>query len=348
MATILQPKQGFGEMFGAGLGQGIQSGVGSLIEQKLQAMQQERQYAQREKGIEALVKGGFLGENLSPEAMQGLKYAPDSVLNSIIKNKMTAPQAQAYQQAATRLAQDVPYEKVLQEFPGLKGQEITQLGQTYAALQQAKRGEEKIGRQESSKYRETLSLRERDADIMGAELGKLENLIKEQDVASGIWGTLPTPLQNEATQEAQTIINKMVIPLEAKARANSDKRLDAVVKSLVSLSQTKGAQLKTIDYWKDLVKLDKIEAEVADEIIEERKGIVPGNLEKLAYKRSAPEREKILSKIEKGIGSTSTAVAGKKVSSVKPQDRPIGAPMINPKTGERYIWNGTEAVLQKG
>ncbi len=229
MAQIIQPKQTWQESLGSGLGKGIQAGVTNLLEQKLQAMAQERQFAQRGKAIDALQKSGYLGKDVSPDVLEGLKYAPESTINTILKQNMTAPQTAAFQQAATRVAAGEPLEKVLQEIPLTRGQDIVSLTQAAANRQTS---EQKI------KENETATQLKQDAaieahnkpfetqlekdfgqiDLLDAKVREWEQLMDSGKVASGFKGRYLTRwLQNKETQRFDQIGDEVAAELAGGA-----------------------------------------------------------------------------------------------------------------------------------
>lgn len=160
MAQILNPQPTWQSALGSGLGQGIQAGVTGLLEQKLAQMAQERQFAQRQQGIDALIKGGYLGdkEKLTPDVLSGLKYVPESTLNTLLKGNITAPQKAAETQAAILQAQGVPVAEIVTRVPGLSGNFIKELNKaTQGVEQEATRQEEfatKLINPEVTKLRE--------------------------------------------------------------------------------------------------------------------------------------------------------------------------------------------------
>ena len=108
----------------------------------------------------------------------------------------------------------------------------------------------------------------------------------------------PGVYQNDATQQADAIIKDILIPLEG--RANTDARLAAIMDSFVKLGDTKKAKLEKIRMAKEFAKISKLEKDAEEKIIDE-KGYSPFNLADLAWKASAPQREKLYTSLEKPL-----------------------------------------------
>lgn len=300
MAQIVQPQPTWQEALGSGLGSGIQSGVTALLEQKLQSMAQEQQANQRMKALEGLQKSGVLGESFTPEALSALKYAPESLLNTLLKERMKGPANQAYAQAAAEVAGGSPVTEVLKKYPGLQGPQINALTASETAKAKTEQKLREHGEVASREHRNKLSEEVKADEVKLAKLERLENLIEKENVAQGIYGNLPGVFQNDATQQAQGLIADILVPLEG--RANTDAKLRAILDSFAKLGDTKEAQLEKIRLAKELSKISRLQKEAENKIIEE-KGYSPFNIADLGWEKSRSAREKIFSNISKTSAS---------------------------------------------
>lgn len=320
MAQIVQPQPTWQEALGSGLGSGIQSGVTALLEQKLQSMAQEQQANQRMKALEGLQKSGVLGESFTPEALSALKYAPESLLNTLLKERMKAPANQAYAQAAAEIASDVPQAEVLRKYPGLTGPQINAL--TTAAADKAKtlRKEKEFGINLNKDWRNELQKNLQQNAISRAELGRLKTLIKSGETLAGVGSLVPKEIQNSATQEANKIIQRLITQNAQNSGGRpTDYKLQQLAEGFAELGTTREATLNAIHGTEELLKIDELVSDAADQIEKEYGGIPPHNLNAMAWKRATPKINEILDNIEKGREAAEGWMETKSLSKYPPE-----------------------------
>jgi len=335
MAQIVQPQPTWQEALGSGLGQGVQAGVTSLLEQKLQNMAQEQQANQRFKALEGLQKSGVLGEGFTPEALSALKYAPESLLNTLLKERMKGPANQAYAQAAADVAGGIPVTEVLKKYPGLQGPQINAL--TTAASEQAKtlQKQKEFGISQTKDWRNQLQSDIESNAIQRSELGRLKTLIMDPNTATGFAAQLPKELQTSTTQEANKILKR--IASQAVKGTTTDYKLQTLLESMAELATTKEAAMNAIHTAEEALKIPEIVDKYADKIEMEHAGIPPHNLRTLAWKRAEPEINKILDSIEKGRDAAQGWVTNEQMPASKYKGRKRIA-----EDGTEEISNGRE------
>lgn len=339
MAQIINPQQTWQEALGSGLGSGIQTGVQALLEQKLQAMGQEQQANQRQKALEGLQKSGLLGENITPDALQGLKHVPETLLNTILKQKMQEPQNAAYARA----------------LQGILGGDEGSVGQLPAGLSAQQAGQlAELGIKKQKQIRESQKdiepfLKEHGNDLkMSKELHKkatamLENLEKNKaKFPKGLFGYKPDILQRDPDVRKYVADANTLVSLLAGSRkgtpTNFKIRLEQLSKpSLNQPIETQEALLRDIiGSAEDVFKTD----ETIRNIKKENKGLYPRDLvSQLVEQEGLPTTQKKT--------NPTPIKSGSLVSSVSADMRPVGQKAINTKTKEAFYWDGQDWITEK-
>lgn len=214
MAQIIQPQPTWQEALGSGLGSGIQTGVQTILEQKLKAMQQEQTSNQRFKTLEGLSKAGVLGKEFTPEVLQLLKGADADTFQTLLKQKLQAPQNAAFRNQVEIAANPEAQNKL--DLSGLTDEQAYKVAklrnQTAKESSEKQLTQDKFIETHNKPFEDKLAAEFAKNDELRPLIAEWEQLLNSGKVSSGIYGkTVPRFLQNAASQRFDKIGDEVAV-----------------------------------------------------------------------------------------------------------------------------------------
>lgn len=231
MPQIL-PRYDFGGELGTALGAGLGQGLQALAENRLKQLQERQQSAKTVKGLEAL--------GIPSQESEGLSLLPSNLLQDVVKQRLAAPQQEAYAQAIQQLMGGQPIQQPgAQGAPRLSERQYTELAKLQLQKQQAQSGqEEKRYRhieKQNAPFIEEINKDARWIDEAKPVVSEMRDLLKTGRVASGIIGAVtPEIAQSVETQRFNELVGKLQA-MEASGVAGSRGATDALRKLVESM-----------------------------------------------------------------------------------------------------------------
>lgn len=310
MAITILPKEiGIGEQLGTSLGSGLSTGLQNLAALKLQQMQRQQSIP----GLQAL---GF-----APQEASALSMLDPVLQREVIKQRVQAPQQQAFAQALSGMLGMQPSQEssLLQQPPisaqqqiasaVLKPQQALQLAQLGLQQQQiAKKAESEAFKQTKQERKEIIE-KARAARQNIHDLERLSELERE--------GKLDTPgyieflkrsgldvpaLMNPGSEEFNKIAASFLRDAKTYLGARiSNYELEQFLKTIPNLSQSPEGRKRVIANLKNFNRIALAYNEALKEVMTEHKGVPPLDLSEKIEDKVEKKMNKLADKLKEDL-----------------------------------------------
>ncbi len=255
-----------------------QSPIAETLESAQQQMQQPQQ-AQEHPSLSNLFNQGTTGSGINPQFLESLRQSP-----AMQQQQMQAPEQQQLQQAQQNVQQ--PQQQIAQPQqpkPGKHDILASALsagdGKHQEALERQKVAKQRAINTQNAPFLKGMTKAVENAEIAKDALTNMEQLLNTGKVSSGVWGKVPSFLQNEESQLFDKYSNTLAQQLSGQTGVPTGFKIKFALTQKPNLEQRPETQKKLVEKLKK--ESDRILAKgaIKDRLIEENGGEQPANLE---------------------------------------------------------------------
>lgn len=367
MAIQILPESGLGERLGSALGTGLSAGLQSLAQQKLGELQQQKAATQTATGLQSLL-------GLSPEESKQWSMLPPELLQLATKQRLQAPQQQAYAKALAALGMGGEMPTEIPE--GLTERQTGELAklklQQQKAAQQQKQFETKEERikehriaAETLPYYNEVKGRYASAVESDRNIAKWRNLIQSgemthplkaallKSISKGVFGVGIdlSSLLSPSSSKFEKITNAGIKTIAKMAKGKlTNYEVETWLKTLPSILNSPEGNLLLLEDLEQMNKYDEMENDLMEQIIEANNGLRPANLRSQVEKALKSQSDLIVNRIKEQIKQYKEPVRIKdaKFEKMYPASQYKDERIVDEDTGEIRISNGKKWFSIKG